>query len=67
MRNHYDFSRGKRNPYARLFKQQVTIRLDRNTIRYFKKLAKDTGIPYQTMINLYLRDWAATGNRPPRP
>ena len=67
MRNHYDFSRGKRNPYARLFKQQVTIRLDRNTIRYFKKLAKDTGIPYQTMINLYLRDCAANGNRSPRP
>ncbi len=67
MRSHYDFSKGKRNPYARLLKQQVTIRHDRDTIRYFKNLAKDVGIPYQTMINLYLRDCAANGTHSLRP
>lgn len=60
MRNSYDFSEAKRNPYAKHLKQQVTIRLDRPTIRYFKDLAEESGIPYQTLINLYLRDCAAT-------
>ena len=60
MRSHYDFSKGKRNPYARRLKQQVTMRLDRDTIKYFKNLSVETGIPYQTMINLYLRDCAAS-------
>ena len=60
MRSHYDFSKGKRNPYARRLKQQVTMRLDRETIKYFKNLSVETGIPYQTMINLYLRDCAAS-------
>jgi len=58
MRREYDFSRGKRNPYARKLKKQVTIRLDEATIAYFKNLAEETGIPYQTLINLYLRDCA---------
>ena len=58
MRKHYDFSKAKRNPYARRLKQQVTIRLDQDTIGYFKNLADETGIPYQTLINLYLRECA---------
>jgi predicted DNA binding CopG/RHH family protein len=63
MRKHYDFSKGKRNPYAKLLKRQITIRLDKPTIEYFKELAGETGIPYQTLINLYLRDCAASGRK----
>ncbi len=63
MRKHYDFSKAKRNPYARRLKRQVTIRLDQDTIRYFKGLAEETGIRYQTLINLYLRECASSGKR----
>lgn len=58
MRTEYDFSKAKKNPYAKQLKRRVTIRLDAPTIDYFKDLAEDTGIPYQTLINLYLRDCA---------
>jgi predicted DNA binding CopG/RHH family protein len=60
MRSHYDFSKmkGRRNPYLKLLKQSVTIRLDRATVQYFKDLADATGLPYQSLINLYLRDCA---------
>ncbi len=64
MREHYDFSKAKRNPYARRLKQQVTIRLDHDTVKYFKRLAGETGIRYQTLINLYLRECASTGKKP---
>ena len=60
MRKEYDFSKAKKNPYASLLKKQVTIRLDEGTVKYFKELARDAGIPYQTLINLYLRDCAAS-------
>jgi uncharacterized protein (DUF4415 family) len=60
MRKEYDFSKAKRNPYAKRLKRQVTIRLDHSTIGYFKALSEETGIRYQTLINLYLRDCAAT-------
>ena len=56
MRKNYDFSKAKRNPHTRSIKKQVTIRLEEGTIFYFKELAEDLGIPYQTLINLYLRD-----------
>lgn len=60
MRDHYDFSKMKwrRNPYVKLLKQPVTIRLDRDTVAYFKAMAVRTGLPYQQLINLYLRDCA---------
>ena len=60
MRKHYDFSKmkGRKNPYAKHLKQPVTMRLDRDTVAYFKAMAEETGIPYQTLINLYLRDCA---------
>jgi uncharacterized protein (DUF4415 family) len=58
VRKEYDFSKAKRNPYAARLKKQVTIRLDEPTIRYFKALAEETGVAYQTLINLYLRDCA---------
>lgn len=64
MRAEYDFSKGKRNPYAKHLKRSVTIRLDDQTIAYFKKLADDIGIPYQTLINLYLRECASSKRRP---
>ncbi len=60
MRKHYDFSKAKPNPYSRRLKRQVTIRLDRDTITYFNELAQETGIPYQTLINLHLRECAST-------
>jgi uncharacterized protein (DUF4415 family) len=58
MRKHYDFSKmkGRKNPYAKHLKQPVTMRLDRDTVAYFKAMAEESGIPYQTLINLYLRD-----------
>ncbi len=60
MRKEYDFSKAKKNPYASMLKKQVTIRLDEGTVDYFKNLANEAGIPYQTLINLYLRDCAAS-------
>jgi uncharacterized protein (DUF4415 family) len=58
MRKHYDFSKARRNPYARRLKKQVTIRLDEETLAYFKGLGERANLPYQTLINLYLRDCA---------
>jgi uncharacterized protein (DUF4415 family) len=63
MTKEYDFSKAKKNPYASLLKKQVTIRLDEGTVKYFRELATDAGIPYQTLINLYLRDCAASGRK----
>ncbi len=63
MRKEYDFSKGRRNPYAARLKRQVTIRLDEPTIKYFKGLSEESGIPYQTLINLYLRECAVTQKR----
>ncbi|OGQ54239.1 MAG: antitoxin [Deltaproteobacteria bacterium RIFCSPLOWO2_02_FULL_53_8] len=60
MRKEYDFSKAQKNPYAGRLKRQVTLRMDEETIRYFKGLAQEVGVPYQTLINLYLRDCAAT-------
>jgi predicted DNA binding CopG/RHH family protein len=58
MRKEYDFSKARKNPYAKRLKKQITIRLDQPTITYFKGIAETSGIPYQTLINLYLRDCA---------
>ena len=60
MRAHYDFSKmkGEKNPYRARLKQPITIRLDKATVAYFKGLATDIGMPYQNLINLYLRDCA---------
>ena len=64
MRDEYDFSSARPNPYAKRLKRSVTIRLDEPTIEYFQGLAAELELPYQTLINLYLRDCAATGRRP---
>ena len=58
MRDNYDFSESVPNPYAQRLKKQITIRLDEDTIGYFKAMAEEKGIPYQSLINLYLRDCA---------
>ena len=60
MREHYDFAKmkGKKNPYIKYLKQPVTMRLDKDSVEYFKTLSEEAGIPYQTLINLYLRDCA---------
>jgi hypothetical protein len=60
MRAEYDFSNARRNPYAARLKQPVTIRLDIFTVAYFKMMADEVELPYQSLINLYLRDCAAT-------
>lgn len=62
MKAEYDLSKMKsrRNPYAATLKQQVTLRLGNDVIEYFKTLSEENGIPYQSLINLYLRDCAAS-------
>lgn len=60
MREHYDFGKmkGEKNPYIKQLKKPITIRLDKATIEYFRALAEELGMPYQNLINLYLRDCA---------
>ena len=64
MRTNYDFSAGAKNPYAKRLKQQITFRLERDVVRYFKALSAETGIPYQNLINLYLRECASENRLP---
>ena len=59
MRKSYDFSKSVKNPNAKRLKKQITIRIDEETISYFKEMAENKGIPYQSLINLYLRDCAS--------
>jgi uncharacterized protein (DUF4415 family) len=56
MREEYDFSQSVLNPYVKKLKKQVTIRLEEDVVDYFKGLSEETKIPYQTLINLYLKD-----------
>ena len=64
MRNEYDFSKSVKNPYAKKLKKQITIRLENETVDYFKQLAEETDIPYQKLINIYLRDCAQNKLKP---
>ena len=64
MRDEYDFSRSVKNPYTSRLKKSITIRLESDTIEYFKKLSKDSGIPYQTLINLFLTQCAKENKKP---
>ncbi len=64
MRKEYDFSKARKNPYAKRLKKSVTIRLDEATVDYFRRLAEEAELPYQTLINLYLRDCAVSNRRP---
>lgn len=56
MREEYDFSNAAKNPYAKAVKKQVTMNINESTVDYFKTMASESGIPYQTLINLYLDD-----------
>jgi len=58
MRKEYDFSKAKSNPYIKKLRKQISIRIDMDTINYFKKQAEETGIAYQNLMNLYLSDCA---------
>jgi predicted DNA binding CopG/RHH family protein len=58
MRAEYDFGASRPNPYAKRLKKQITIRLDAHSIDYFKEQADEVGLPYQSLINLYLTDCA---------
>ncbi len=64
MRKEYDFSNAIKNPYAAKLKKQITIRLDENVIAYFKHLATEFDMPYQNLINLYLKDCSAERRKP---
>ena len=64
MREEYDFSNARMNPYAKRIKKQITINIDEDTIDYFKGIAAKSGIPYQTLINLYLADCAEKKRQP---
>ena len=66
MRVEYDFSKmkGRRNPYASRLKKPVTMRLGSDVMEYFKTMAEEMGVPYQQLINMYLRDCAQSRRRP---
>ena len=64
MRDDYDFGGGKKKPYAKRLKKQISIRLDTETVAYFEALAEETGIPYQTLINMDLRECADQNKKP---
>ncbi len=64
MKKEYDFSKSRKNPYVKLLKKQITIRIEEETIDYFKRLAAESGIPYQNLINMFLRDCASSKKRP---
>jgi uncharacterized protein (DUF4415 family) len=66
MKKEYDLSRmrSRKNPYASKLKRQVTIRMSDDIVTYFKEMAEETGIPYQSLINLYLRDCVINDRKP---
>ena len=63
MKKEYDFSDSVKNPYAKLLKKQVTLRLNVDAVTYFKELSNETGVPYQNLINLYLTECAHSGKK----
>ncbi|MEA5599284.1 DUF6364 family protein [Rivularia sp. UHCC 0363] len=64
MKDNYDFSLSVKNPYTKKLKKQVTIRLEEDVVEYFKSLAEETGISYQSLINLYLQDCVKSQRKP---
>jgi hypothetical protein len=64
MRSEYDFSQSRKNPYVKQLKRQITIRIDTAAVDYFKQMAAELGMPYQNLINLFLRDCAIQKRRP---
>ncbi len=66
MKKEYDLEKmeWRRNPYAKQLKKQITIRMGVDILDYFKSLAEETGIPYQNLINSYLRDCVVQNKKP---
>ncbi|MCK5536205.1 MAG: hypothetical protein KAI79_05215 [Bacteroidales bacterium] len=64
MKKEYDFSNSIKNPYVDRVKKQISIRIEKNTINYFKELATETGISYQQLINSYLTECAQNHQKP---
>lgn len=56
MKKEFDFSKGKKNPYTKSLKKQITINISEEALDYFKKMSEKTSIPYQSLINFYLLD-----------
>lgn len=56
MKDNYNFTNGQKNPYIKKLKKQVTIKLSNEVLEYFKSMANETNIPYQTLIDFYLLD-----------
>jgi predicted DNA binding CopG/RHH family protein len=64
MKNEYDFSNSIKNPYIKKLKKQISIRIEKETVEYFKKLASEIDIPYQNLMNMYLRECAQNNFKP---
>jgi antitoxin component of RelBE/YafQ-DinJ toxin-antitoxin module len=64
MRTEYDVSRSRKNPYAKALRRQITVRLDAAVIDYFKQMGAEMGMPYQNLINLFLKECASEKRRP---
>ena len=60
MKKEYDFTNGRKNPYASKLKKQITININNEVLDYFKEMSNQTGVPYQSLINLYLLDCVKT-------
>jgi predicted DNA binding CopG/RHH family protein len=64
MKKEYDFSNSIKNPYIKKLKKQISIRIEKETVEYFKKLASEIDIPYQNLMNMYLRECAQNNFKP---
>lgn len=64
MKKEYDFSNSIKNPYTKKLKKQISIRLEKDTIEYFKVLSAEIGIPYQNLMNMFLRECAQKNMKP---
>ncbi len=64
MKPEYDFTAARKNPYASPVRKPLSIRLDTTPLDYFKSLGNETGVPYQSLINMYLMECAAEGKKP---
>jgi predicted DNA binding CopG/RHH family protein len=64
MKKEYDFSDSIKNPYLKKLKKQISIRIEKETVEYFKKLASEIDIPYQNLMNMYLRECAQNNFKP---
>lgn len=64
MKKEYDFTDSIKNPYIKKLKKQISIRIEKDTVEYFKRLASEIDIPYQNLMNMYLRECAQNNFKP---